>query len=390
MRIGIDARAYQWTGLGRYTRHLLENLVALPAAHEYVVFAPRAFARDLAALPRVVAVPVTGSYYSLKEQTTFLMSLLRTRVDLMHFLHFNAPVFYRRPSVVTIHDLTRFFFPAQQSHGPLHQWAYEEVFRASVVHARRIIAVSEHTRNDLLRFFPTVADRTVVIHEGVAHEHFFLHEGGDDARGLLASLCIRKPYLLFVGVWMNHKNISRLLEAFLLIRAQGFRGQLVITGVGRNHDDDVAGWVRRLGLTADVRLPGHVADDVLPCLYRHATAFVFPSLYEGFGLPPLEAMACGVPVVASRVSSLPEILGDAAQYVDPLSSEDIARGVRVVLTDAAARAELIHRGLIHAQRYSWQRCARETLRIYDTALLREAAPVVDSRNTSPRKVHTRV
>ncbi len=374
MRIGIDARAYQWTGLGQYTRHLLANLVALPAAHEYVVFAPRAFARDLAALPRVTAVPVTGSYYSVREQTMFLMSLLRTRVDLMHFLHFNAPVLYRRPSVVTVHDLTRFFFPAQRPRGPLHQWVYEEVFGASVMHARRIIAVSEHTRNDLLRFFPAVAERTVVIHEGVEHERFHPHQQEDDAHAL-AALGVREPYFLFVGVWMNHKNISRLLEAFQRIRIEGFRGQLVITGAGRTYDDDVAGWVRHLGLAEDVRLPGHVADDVLPMLYRHAEAFVFPSLYEGFGLPPLEAMACGVPVIASHVASLPEILGDAAVYVDPLSSEDIARGLRMVLTDTEARAELVRRGLVHARRYAWQRCARETLWEYDTALRRQAAPL---------------
>ena len=374
MRIGIDARAYGWAGLGRYVRNLLRHLTGLPGAPELVVFVPRVYAREIAEMPRVRVVPVASSYYSLREQTLFLALLLRYRVDLMHFLHFNAPVFYRRPSVVTIHDLTRFLFPAQKHTGPFHQWAYEEVFRAAIVHARRVIAVSEHTRNDLLRFFPNVADRTVVIPEGIEHERYHTTTNSAADAAALARLGINKPYLLFVGVWMNHKNLPRLLEAFTDVRQQGFAGQLVITGVGRPHDEDVPGLVRRLRLSSSVILPGNVPEQILPILYRQASVFVFPSLYEGFGFPPLEAMACGVPVVASQVASLPEVLGDAADFVDPLSPGDIARGVSRVLRDAPHREGLIVRGLERVKRYQWSRCAAETLHVYAVALKEERIP----------------
>jgi glycosyltransferase involved in cell wall biosynthesis len=371
--IGIDARAYGWAGLGRYARNLLRHMTMIPSPHTFVVFAPRAFCRELADLPCVRPVPVTHSYYSVAEQTVFLASLLAERVDVMHFLHFNAPLFYRRPSVVTVHDLTRFFFPAQKRRGLLHQWAYEEVFRAAVEHAGALITVSEHTRRDLLRFFPQVSARTVVIREGVEHERFRPDPGANDEDRLHA-FGVRAPYLLFVGVWMNHKNLPRLLQAFRLVRRRGFRGTLVLTGEGRKSDEDVRGMVRRLQLADDVVLPGIVPEDVLPSLYRRASAFVFPSLYEGFGLPPLEAMACGVPVVASRVASLPEVLGPAAEFVDPLSPEDIARGVRHVLEDQQHRQFLVARGMERARQFRWEQCAQETLQVY-TSVVQEVSPV---------------
>jgi glycosyltransferase involved in cell wall biosynthesis len=289
----------------------------------------------------------------------------------MHFLHFNAPLFYRRPSVVTIHDLTRFLFPAQKHRGLFHQWAYEEVFRSTILHARRIIAVSEHTRNDLARFFPDAAERTVVIPEGVEHDQYRPAPHPSSGDEMLMRLGVTKPYLLFVGVWMNHKNLSRLLEAFREVRRQGFPGRLVITGSGRAHDEDVPRMVQRLGLSQVVLFPGNVPEDLLPSLYRQAFVFVFPSLYEGFGLPPLEAMACGVAVVASRVASLPEVLGAAAEYVDPLSSEDIARGILRVLRDRSHRDLLIQRGRARAQMYHWERCARETLEVYASVVQRK-------------------
>lgn len=364
MIIGIDARAYGWSGLGRYTRNLLRHLSHLRNGPDIVAFVPRAFAREVAELPRVQAIPVNGSYYSFQEQTVFLASLLRTRIDLMHFLHFNAPVFYRRPSVVTVHDLTRFLFPAQKHTGAFHQWAYEEVFRAAVLNAERVITVSEHTRNDLLRFFPFAASRTMVIPEGIEHDRYVHTADSATDEIHLSQLGITKPYLLFVGVWMNHKNLPRLLEAFHRVRSQGYRGSLVITGRGRAHDEDVPGIVRRLGLSDVVKLPGVVNEDLLPSVYRQADAFVFPSLYEGFGFPPLEAMACGTPVVASAVASLPEILGDAAVYVDPLSPDDIARGILQVLHHRECTEELIVRGIARVSAYQWERCARATAQLY--------------------------
>jgi len=356
MRIGIDARALGWAGLGRYTRNLLSSLLEV-SSDEFVVFAPRSFGREIAEFPRVKFVPVTSSYYSFQEQTIFLMSLMQENLDLMHFLHFNAPVLYRRPFVVTIHDLTRFFFPAQKNSGQFHQWAYEEVFRSVVLHAQRIITVSEHTRSDLIRYFPQVANKTSVVYEGVDHK---MPNGSGDQE-LLHALT---DYLLFVGVWMTHKNIPRLLLSFKKIVENGYCGSLVVTGEGKPHHVDVPRLVKSIGLKDRVILPGKVDDDTLRHLYAGAKAFIFPSLYEGFGFPPLEAMSCGTPVAASRVSSIPEILGDAAAYFDPYSVDDMTNAITHLINDQGMQAELIERGRKRVSEYAWNTCASETLDVY--------------------------
>jgi len=366
MRIGIDARALGWAGLGRYSRNLLKNITENDNENDYVVFAPKSFADELNNLPRTRFVPVTSSYYSLREQTVFLAAILQEKIDLMHFLHFNAPIFYRRPFVVTIHDLTRFFFPAQKNNGQFHQWAYEEVFRSAVLHSTKIIAVSEHTRSDLVRYFPQVTGKTSVAYEGVDGE-VFKQEGNELVeKENLAKIGITTPYLLFVGVWMTHKNLPRLLLAFRKVKAEGYAGKLVITGEGLEHHVNVGQLAKELGLENDVVLPGRVSDEMLPILYRQAQMLVFPSLYEGFGLPPLEAMACGTPVAASRTSSIPEILGEAAVYFDPYSVEDIAESINKILLEEGLKEKMVDLGLLQAKNFNWKKCARETLGVYNT------------------------
>jgi len=364
MRIGIDARALSWAGLGRYSHNLLNSMSSLNNIHDFVVFGSKKFASEIIDLPKVKFVPVDDSYYSLKEQTLFLRSLLREKMDLMHFLHFNAPVFYRRPFVVTIHDLTRFFFPAQKNTSHFHQWAYEEVFRSAVIHSQGIISVSECTKSDLIRYFPQVNDRVDVIYEGV-NTNIFNPRRGENEEDDLKGLGIDSSYLLFVGVWMNHKNIFRLLEAFKEVVENGYQGKLVITGKGRVHDINVSQIISKLDLNSRVILPGNVSDSLLAVLYRNADIFVFPSLYEGFGLPPLEAMACGTPVVASGVSSIPEILGDAAEYFDPLNSNDISNAIIKVINSRIIRSKLVASGTGQINSFQWEKTAKETLAFYD-------------------------
>lgn len=366
MRIGIDARALSWAGLGRYSRNLLKHITTDGNENDYVVFAPKSFSFELANLPRTRFVPVTSSYYSLREQTVFLATILQERVDLMHFLHFNAPIFYRRPFVVTIHDLTRFFFPAQKNNSQFHQWAYEEVFRSTVLHSSKIITVSEHTRGDLIRYFPQVAGKTFVAYEGVDGSVFGQKCDTLLEKERLEKIGIATPYILFVGVWMTHKNLPRLLLAFRKVKEEGYKGKLVITGEGLSHHINVKQLANELGLKDDVVLPGRVSDEILSTLYRGAQMLVFPSLYEGFGLPPLEAMACGTPVAASRISSIPEILGEAAVYFDPYSVEDIAESINKILLDESLKAKLVDLGLKQAKNFSWEKCARETLGVYNT------------------------
>lgn len=379
MRIGIDARAYGWTGIGRYARNLIRELTTNSPHHEFVLFVPARYARAVAEYPRTRVIPVRDSYYSLYEQTGFLAQLLATRVDLVHFVSFNAPMLYRRPSVVTIHDLTRFHFPGAKHRDRLHQRAYRAVFRSAVSHARRIIAVSQFTKSELVRMFPFARAKVSVVHEGV--EERFFRQGDDRAveqadAAVLRRLGIGKPYLLYVGLWLKHKNLPSLLRAFRHLRQTGYTGTLVITGEGRPWDEDVRGLSTEEQVADAVRFPGHLADEDLPALYRQADVFLFPSLSEGFGLPPLEAMASGTPVVAARAGSLPEILGDAALLADPFDPVQMAGAVRVLGEDARLRAQLIERGSSLAHRYSWLACARETLAVYARAF--------DGSGTLPR------
>lgn len=366
MRIGIDARAYGWTGIGRYARNLLATVTAEAAAThqviEFVVFVPPQYAQEVAALPRTRVIPVRDSYYSLYEQTGFLARLLTTKVDLMHFLHFNAPIAYRRPFVVTIHDLIRFHFPGQRHTSRLHRWAYRAVFASAVNNAQHIIAVSEFTKSELIKKFPSVNAKVSAIGEGVEERFSPTQSSADD--GTIHRLGITRPYVLYVGLWMEHKNLSGLLHAFRLARDAGFPGTLVMTGDRTAGGEDIRTHAEREGIARALVLPGRVSDDDLPVLYRHARTFVFPSLYEGFGLPPLEAMASGTPVIAARAGSLPEVLGDAALYADPYSPRDIAAALLLLESEPQLREQLCVRGKARARQFSWKICGRATLDLY--------------------------
>jgi glycosyltransferase involved in cell wall biosynthesis len=283
----------------------------------------------------------------------------------MHFTHFNAPLLYRRPLVVTIHDLTRFAFPPQRRRGKWQEWAHAAVWYSVVRRAVRVICVSETTRRQLLARCPWAKKKSVVIREGIS-EIFQAQTSGADKQ-ILRRLRVSQPYLLNVGVWMQHKNHARLLSAFARLKARGWRGKLVITGAGRPSDVNVPQLVRKMGLEREVIFPGFVSDEELAVLYRHAEIFLFPSLAEGFGLPPLEAMASGTPVVASRAGSLPEILGRAAVWVNPWRVESIAEGIWGLLVSPPRCRKYTVEGLRHVQQYRWEKAARATWEVYREA-----------------------
>ncbi len=371
MRVGIDARAYDWTGIGRYVQNLLARLPLLHEDLELTVFIPRRYGREAAERPKTTVVPVSGSYYSLAEQTVFLAALLSHRVDLMHFPNFNAPIFYRRPVVVTVHDLTRFAFPGQKHRGRFHQWAYGRVFSSAVRNATRIIAVSEFTRRSLEKRFHAALGKTSVVYEGVEEEFFATSAGPrEDELEALRAQGILRPYVLYVGLWMKHKNLPTLLEAFRLLKKSGYPGILVITGTGRSWDEHPSELARAAGIAESVYFPGRVRDEELRVLYRNADALLFPSRSEGFGLPPLEAMASGTPVVAASSGSLPEVLGDAALFADPKIPSDFAAAVRRLRDDPVLRTRMVAKGLTRARQFSWKRCARETYAVYAAAARR--------------------
>jgi glycosyltransferase involved in cell wall biosynthesis len=372
MKIGIDARMFssEFTGIGRYVHELIENLVKLDKKHEYVVFMnQKGYESYTPSSKRITKVIANAKHYSVAEQISYFFLLRKHKLDLMHFTHFNAPVLYRKPSVVTIHDLTLSFFPGKKMNSWFYRRAYNIVLGAAVKHASKVIAVSKHTKRDLVELTHTSPSKIEVIYEGVS-DNFGPREDKDLTLDISRKYNITKEFMLYTGVWRSHKNLVNLIKGFAQLQEdEGFESQLVITGQEDPYYPEVKRTVQELGLEHDVIFTGMVPEEELVGLYQAAKLYVFPSLYEGFGLPPLEAMRCGTAVVASKSSCIPEICGeDNALYFDPYDSADIATTIRRVWIDDELRAGLRSRGLKHSRKFLWEKMAEETLAVYKDVL----------------------
>ncbi len=369
MHIAIDARAYSWTGIGRYIRSLVQGIAKVDTPHKFSLLLPAnqiEAAKSEFPLPaeKFSVVPVEPSYYSWREQTIFLRQLYSLKADLVHFTHFNTPLLFKRPYFVTIHDITRFIFPGQKRQHLFQQLAYEIVFRKAVRDARAIICVTEHTAQEMKHLPLRMNVQPKVIYEGV-DDIFFQPVAQLDQQRARMMIGTSDPFLLYVGVWMSHKNLRRLLEAFKEVQKTHPALKLVLTGKPVPGYNNVPRYVRDLDLEKSVIFPGFVPHKLLPALYQQASCFIFPSLYEGFGLPPLEAAAVGAPVVSSNVSSIPEVMGEAAQYVNPEYTPSIVEGINRALNDSNLRHHLISSGKSRAAPFTWQRCVEQTLELYD-------------------------
>jgi glycosyltransferase involved in cell wall biosynthesis len=279
-----------------------------------------------------------------------------------------------RPYVVTVHDLANLFFEMEE-YSRLRIQLRRYRLNRGLLRASRVIAVSEATRRDVEKLAGVEPHRMRLVYN--APDPGFLAADGAEAREerrrIMERYQIQHPFLLYAGNIRRHKNVPRLVEAFAVVREQLAAHpvyndlRLVIIGDTLSQFPAVRQTVIRSRVEHMVRFLGFVPFETLRCFYQSAAAFVFPSRYEGFGLPPLEAMACGAPVVTSNVSSLPEVVGDAAVLVNPENVFDIVRGIRDVLLDEPLRAELIRRGREQASRFSWSRTARQVLEIYREA-----------------------
>lgn len=372
MRIGIDARMYssQFTGIGRYVYELVQHLAQTDKENEYVLFmnSPEFESFELPNA-RFSKVLVKAKHYSLAEQTRYWWALRRAKLDLMHFTHFNAPLLYRRPSIVTIHDLTLSFFPGKKMNSSFARFAYNLVLKNSVAHASKVISVSENTKADLVKLLDTPLGKIEVVYEGVSGQ-FGPREDKEVVREMVKKYTITKDYLLYTGVWRGHKNLVNLLRAFRILKNdESFEGQLVITGEEDPYYPEVKRTVKELDLEHDVIFAGMVPEEELVALYQAASLYVFPSLYEGFGLPVLEAMRCGTPVIASKSSCIPEICGeDNALFFDPYDPDDMANSIRKAWMDPGLQKDLRDRGLRHSRKFSWEDMAQRTLQVYESVL----------------------
>jgi glycosyltransferase involved in cell wall biosynthesis len=377
MKIGIDISriaASARTGTEHYSYELLSALAAIDWRNEYQLYCNR--------LP--ATLPPLGTNFVLRSiRLPRLWTHLRLSAELAsrppdllfvpaHVIPLGAPLLRRMRSVVTIHDLGYLHFPESHTRAQRRLLRLTTAWSARV--ASRVIAISQATKADLVRFAGVPANKISVVYHGVAPRFF-----GDSSppgsptspRSPGSRTLVRPrtaPYFLYVGTIQPRKNLLRLIEAFAL--AAPLLGNQCLLIVGRR------GWLSapieqrasELGIADRVLFPGYVADADLPALYAGATAFTFPSLYEGFGMPILEAMAAGVPVLTSTTSALPEVAGDAALLVDPLDTQAIADALIQLATNNDLRRDLHMRGLQRAQQFTWEQTAHATLAVFREAV----------------------
>ncbi len=360
------------SGIGHYTQRLIAALAAIDQTNRYTCVVAHDGPGLTVDQPNLGRWPTRISFDNHVVGDLWLLAYLplrlaRLRADLYHGPAVFLPLLklgYR--TVVTIHDLVSFLFPETV---PRKYSLYMRVMtRLAVRSADRIIAVSGATRQDLQRILRVPDDKVVVIHEAVAPE-FAVASDPETRRAVARRYGIRPPYCLFVGNLEPRKNLIRLIEAFAHLKAGGaerFRSlQLVLVGTRGWLDSRIFRAVDAHGIAADLVFTGYVQPADLPALYGGAACFVFPSLYEGFGLPVLEAMSAGTPVVASRVGAIPEVVEDAALLVDAHRPTELAQAIESAVSDPILRARLVARGRARAQLFTWERVARQTLAVYE-------------------------
>lgn len=362
-RIAIDARKLGDLGIGTYIEGTLRALAGLDRQNEYRLLVPSAEALVLGG--RFHPVLCKAPKYSWRELVVLPRLLWRERVELFHSPHYVVPPWCPCPVVVTIHDLIHLRFPELLA-TPLHRMYARLMLRRTARQARRIITVSEHSKGDIVAMLRVPAERVRVIPNGV-DARFRPVQDEAALEGVRRRYALPKRFVLCVGSINPHKNVPGLLAAFEKVAAQE-DVDLVLVGESARRDAKVQAVREAIGRTARVRQIPHVPHQELPALYSLAEVFVTPSLYEGFGLTPLEAMACGAPVVAARSASLPEVLGDAALWVEPRDVQGLAQGLLRLCDDAALRQELAEKGRTRAARYSWEAAARQTLDVYREVL----------------------
>ena len=362
MKIGIDARLYgtKHRGIGRYVKKLVDGLSEIDEQNDYVIFLTEDNFDDFKTTrPNFRKKLLAARWYSLKEQWLAPLVVARQKLDLMHWPHFNVPYFYQGRFLVTIHDLIINHFPDSRA-TTLPPWQYrlklkgfKAVIKKAVLKAEKIIVPSEFVKQDILNNYPVPQEKISVVYEG-----YFLEQGQDTLES--SRFNVTKPYLLYVGAAYPHKNLNGLVRAFQKLNREK-KYQLLL--VGR---DDY--FYQRLKETVkndpDIIFTGFVSDSELAGLYQRACLYVFPSLYEGFGLPALEAQAHGLAVVAAKNSSLPELLRESAIYFEPEKKDDLRQKIRLVLENQDLRKKLKAAGLENVKRFSWEKMVKETRAAY--------------------------
>jgi glycosyltransferase involved in cell wall biosynthesis len=368
--IGIDARKLKDFGIGSYIRNLLEAMSRRPeaASFQFRIYARRA---DRDVMPQLAAnfeiVEEDSPGYSLAELTRFAFRLFRDRLDLFHATHYVLPPLRSR-AVVTIHDIIHLLYPQFLPNRAALVYA-RVMIRRALRRADRIITVSYNSKRDLVDYFGIVPARVDVIYNGVS-PRFCSDVSEEDRLRVTAKYGLRRPYLLFLGGEKPHKNVQNVVRAFGEARRMrpDLPHVLALAGPMPKNSARIDALIAALDLGPAIARPGLIEEADLPGLLSGADVLLYPTLYEGFGLPVVEAMACGTPVLTSSTSALQEIAGGYSYLVDPLDVDAIARGIVALATDPKVRADFIELGRKRALDFSWDKAAERTLEVYAEAL----------------------
>jgi glycosyltransferase involved in cell wall biosynthesis len=371
LRIGVDytAAIRQEAGIGRYTRELVRALAELDGGHDYVLFAAAGgqwpMGRDWPPNFQMRSVPLSDRTAAIlwhRLQLPLWVELVTGPVDIFHSPDFVLPPVRRAKTLVTVHDLSFMRYP-ECADANLRAYLNKAVPR-SVHRADLVLADSQHTKDDLMELLGVDADKIEVIYPGV-EERFHPMEDQAHLKEVRRRYNLPPRFILGLGTLQPRKNFARLIQAYSLLITRYPSLHLVIAGGTGWFYEEIFAAVEQLGLEEKVIFPGFVADGDLPALYNLADLFVFPSLYEGFGLPPLEAMACGTPVITSDTSSLPEVVGEAGLMVEATDVKALAEAMKRALEDNALRERMITKGLEQAGKFTWEKAAAKLLSLYE-------------------------
>ncbi len=371
VKIAIDIRRMTEFGVGTYIRNVVRTLGRLDRQNKYLLIGSPTKVEEIGTLPpNFHAVPLLASDRSLQGYREFRSALQRLNCDLVHIPNlFSVPRMLPCPYVMTVHDMLEHMSRAREQSGFWRSFHFQMTKRV-LAGAARIFAVSNFTCNEIEKLFEIPSDRVEVVYNAIDERFLHGHATAPERDLIARRYQVTYPFLLYAGRVSPHKNVVRMIEAFSALKTELERDQaypdlkLIIIGDDLSGNPDLRRTVVRSGVQHDVRFLGFVPIEVLRIFYDEAKIFVFPSLYEGFGLPPLEAMAHGTPVVTSNVSSLPEVVGNAAVLVNPENVFEIMRALHRVLMDRPLRDRMKERGYQQAAKFSWETSVRRILEAY--------------------------
>jgi len=372
MRIVIDGRMYglEHAGIGRYVINLIDQIVRIDKQNQYYILLRKKYFLSLSfGNPQIHKIMADYPHYSFKEQIFLPFQLVKLKPDLVHFPHFNVPIFWFGNYIVTIHDLIKHQFrgPETTTRGWLFYWFKYSVYKLStwlaIRRARTIITPSNWWKTIIVKNYKVIPDRVVVTHEG-ADEFLNRKRQEKNVHLNLCDLGINKPFVLYVGNLYPHKNVDILARA--VYRLHKKLGLTLVIVCQRNvFCQRFGSRIEKMRIGDTVKIVGFIDNEKLSSLYQQAEVFVFPSLLEGFGLPGLEAMAMGLPVIASNSSCLPEVYQEAAIYFNPHDLNDLVDKIERVVGNKGLRRRLISSGYDQVKKYSWSKMARETVKTYE-------------------------